>query len=147
MISDTHVQSFDELAVPVKQAMSKVDLIIHAGDITEMAVLDGLRQLAEVKVVAGNCDSFEIKQKLPAQDEFTACGKRMGLIHGFGPPWLISERVRERFTGVNIIIFGHSHKAYNKVVDGCLMFNPGTARESYGILTIDTEIKADIVKF
>ncbi len=146
VISDTHVWRLDDIPSPVLVALAGVDLIVHAGDFIEMAVLDGLRQLGEVKAVHGNMDSAVLKAMLPHSELFEVNGKTVGLMHGWGGPWGIASRVRARFGDVDIVIFGHSHEPYNEVVRGSLMFNPGRARESFGILTIDQEIKGEIIK-
>jgi len=91
-------------------------------------------------------DSGELKKVLPRQDLFTVGGKRVGLIHGWGVPWGLAERVKELFPDVDIIIFGHSHKPANRYIGKTLLFNPGRARDSFGLLTIGEEIKAEILK-
>lgn len=145
VLSDTHVKTSGELPAPLLKALAGVDLIIHAGDFTERAVLDQLKALAEVKAVCGNMDSGEIRRMLPQKDLFVLGGKRIGLTHGWGPPWGIEMWIRKMFTEADLIIFGHSHKACHRYLQGSLMFNPGRARESYGLLTIEDEIKAEIV--
>ena len=146
VISDTHVRKFGDIPAGTLKALSEVDLIIHAGDFTEMDVLEGLRALADVKAVCGNMDSGELGRLLPQKDVFVAGGKRIGLTHGWGGPWGIAGRVRSTFDDVDIIIFGHSHQSCYQLVRGSLVFNPGRGRDSYGLLTIDDEIKAEIVK-
>lgn len=145
VISDTHARDLGGIPAPVLTALAGVDLIVHAGDFTERAVLEGLRTLGEVKAVCGNMDSAELKGMLPRQDLFVARGKRVGLIHGSGAPWGIANRVRNAFQDADIIIFGHSHQACNKFLRGSLLFNPGRARDSFGILEIGDEIKAEIM--
>jgi len=83
---------------------------------------------------------------LPSKELFTVNGKRIGLIHGSGGHWGIAERIRPMFDDVDIIIYGHSHKPYSKVIRGSLLFNPGPARNYYGLLTIEEEVKAEIVR-
>lgn len=146
VISDTHVESLGGIPTPILMKLEEVDLIVHAGDFTEGAVLEELRTLAEVKAVYGNMDSSELKRMLPSKELFTVNGKRIGLIHGSGGPWGIAERIRPMFDDVDIIIYGHSHKPYSKVIRGSLLFNPGPARNYYGLLTIEEEVKAEIVR-
>ena len=146
VISDTHARTLAELPDTLLTAMTEVDLIVHAGDFTEKAVLDGLRNLGEVKVVLGNMDSGELRKVLPGQDLFTLGGKRVGLVHGWGMPWGLAERVKELFPDADIIIFGHSHVPTNRYIGKTLLFNPGRARNSFGLLTIGEEIKAEILK-
>ena len=146
VISDTHVQTIEDIPPAIMKALEKVDLIIHAGDITERAVFEGLRELGEVKAVYGNMDSGELKRMLPDKRIIDVEGKQIGLVHGSGGPWGMEERVRLLFGEVDIIIFGHSHLSFNEYIRGTLMFNPGRARDSFGILTIDKEIKAEILR-
>ncbi len=146
VISDTHAKTFSELPNPILTVLTEVDLIVHAGDFTEKAVLDGLRALGEVKAVYGNMDSGELRKILPPRDFFLVNGKRIGLAHGSGAPWGIVRRVKEMFGDADVIIFGHSHEATNQVIQGCLMFNPGRARDSFGLLTVGEEIKAEILR-
>jgi hypothetical protein len=54
--------------------------------------------------------------------------------------------VRGEFDDVDVIIFGHSHLSCNERIRGALMFNPGRCRESYGLLTIGEETRAEVVK-
>jgi putative phosphoesterase len=146
IISDTHVRTVEEIPMTIKKALANVDLIIHAGDFTEGAVLDGLRTIGKVKAVRGNMDSAELKRILPERMEFEINGRKIGLVHGSGAPWGIAERVRKQFTGVDIVIFGHSHEPCHRYVQGVLLFNPGPARNSYGLMTIDDVVEASVIK-
>ena len=145
VISDTHVRTIDELPAGILKTMTGVDLIVHAGDFTGKAVLDGLKTIGEVKAVAGNMDSGELQKELPQKELFVFGGRKIGLIHGSGGPWGIAGRVRELFNDADIIIYGHSHEACNRHIKGSLMFNPGQARDSFGILTLGDEVKAEII--
>ncbi len=146
VLTDTHVGSMQELPGPMLKALADVDLIVHAGDFTETAVLEGLRVLKEVKAVCGNMDSRAIQLALPRKELFVAAGKKIGLIHGWGIPLGIAGRVRGEFDDVDVIIFGHSHTSCNERIRGALMFNPGRCRESYGLLTIAEDMSAKIVR-
>ena len=147
VIADTHARTIEDIPLPIIDALEKVDLIVHAGDITERAVLEGLREIGEVKAVYGNMDSGELKRMLPDRRTLDIEGKQIGVYHGSGGPWGIAERVRPLFGEVDVIIFGHSHLSCNEYIRGTLMFNPGRARDSFGIVTIEKEIKAEIIKF
>ena len=146
VISDTHARNLDGVPQPVLAALAEVDLIVHAGDFTEKAVLDGLNRLAEVKAVCGNMDSGELRRILPEKERFSFGGKRFGVVHGWGGPRGIADRVGQLFGDVDVIIFGHSHEPYNRYSGGSLLFNPGMARRSYGLLTIDGEVRAEVIE-
>ncbi len=56
----------------------------------------------------------------------------------------VMQPLNEKYLMLPVIIYGHSHQAGSEVVRGALMFNPGAARSSYGILTVDKELKTEI---
>jgi putative phosphoesterase len=145
VISDTHATSFDQLPDQILRTLAEVDLIIHAGDFVARDVLDGLKRLGEVKAVAGNMDSEELKRILPEKETLVIEGKRVGIIHGWGSPYGIDDRVGGMFDDVDIIVYGHSHHAQNEMKKGILFFNPGQAKNSFGILTIGQEASGEII--
>jgi len=147
VLADTHVTGLQQLPAKIVHTISTVDLVIHAGDFTEVGLLEELRQLSAVKAVHGNMDSTELKTALPAKELIDVGKKRIGVTHGWGAPWGIEQRVRKVFSSdrVDIIVYGHSHHPQNKVINGILFFNPGKATGSFGILTIDEDVRAEIV--
>jgi putative phosphoesterase len=145
VISDTHATSLAEVPDRILHAMAGVDLIIHAGDFVAWDVLDGLKQLGEVKAVQGNMDSEELKRLLPEKEILEVEGRRIGIIHGWGSPYGIDNRVGGMFDNVDIIIYGHSHHPQNEVKNGVLFFNPGIAKNSFGILTIGQGVRGEII--
>jgi len=147
VLADTHIHMLEHLPKKIIDALSTVDLVIHAGDFTDVQVLKELKRLREVKAVHGNMDSRELKTVLPVKEIVEIENKRIGVTHGSGAPWGIEERVRKMFESnrVDIIVYGHSHRSQNKVIDGILFFNPGKATDSFGILTIDGEAKGEII--
>ncbi len=146
VVSDTHMHSFEEMPQKLVGALSDVDLIVHAGDFVGSAVLEGLRRLGEVKAVRGNVDSAKLRGLLPEKDTIVVGGKKIGITHGWGGPQGIEERVRGLFDALDVIIYGHSHEARNEEIGGILFFNPGLGRRSVGILTIEKDVKGEIIK-
>lgn len=145
VVADTHLKSFATLQPKMLEVLSGVDLIVHAGDIVAQNVLDGLRNLKEVKAVRGNMDRYELTEMLPEKEVLVLGGKRIGITHGSGSPDGLVERVRKMFDDVDVIIYGHSHMSQNEVIDGILFFNPGDGRRSFGLLTIGEDIKGQII--
>jgi putative phosphoesterase len=147
VLADTHVNKLEYLPKKIIDALSTVDLIIHAGDFTDVQLLKELKRLREVKAVRGNMDSREVKTVLPVKEVVEIENKRIGITHGSGGPWGIEERVRKMFESdrIDIIVYGHSHRPQNKVINGILFFNPGKAADSFGILTIDGGAKGEII--
>ena len=146
VISDTHVHSFGELPQNLLTILAKTDLIIHAGDITTVDVIKGLERLAPVQGVYGNMDLPEVKTVFPEKQIIEVKGKKIGIVHGSGGPWKIEERIKQVFSDVDAIVFGHSHKTFNKVIDGILLFNPGRASKSYGLLEVGEKIEGKIIE-
>ncbi|HIE17466.1 MAG TPA: metallophosphoesterase [Dehalococcoidia bacterium] len=146
VLSDTHIHLAEEIPQKVIAVFSSVDFIVHAGDFVGSAVLEGLKQLGEVKAVHGNVDSMNLKRLLPDKELLTVGNRKIGITHGWGGPEGIEQRVRQLFEDVDIIIYGHSHIAKVERSGGVLFFNPGPGYCSFGILTIDDDIKAEIIR-
>ena len=147
VLADTHVNTLEHLPKKIIDIISTVDLIIHAGDFTDVQVLEELKRLKVVKAVQGNMDSTELKTTLPVKEIVEIESKRIGITHGSGSPWGIEERVKKMFESdrIAIIVFGHSHQSQNTVINNILFFNTGKATDSFGILTIDREAKGEII--
>ncbi|MEE8359357.1 MAG: metallophosphoesterase family protein [Candidatus Omnitrophota bacterium] len=154
VVSDTHMpRTASELPEKLREDFKKVDLILHAGDITSSEVLKTLKEIAPIRAVYGNMDDLELQDSLPVKKIVKAGKFKIGLMHGFGPPFGLIERVGKEFKGVDAIVFGHSHSPINVVKKGVLFFNPGsptdtifTRQSSYGILEINDTIKGEIIK-
>jgi putative phosphoesterase len=147
VLADTHVSRLEYLPKKIIQAISTADLIIHAGDFTDIRLLEELKQLSEVRAVHGNMDSRQLKSVLPMKEIVETEGKRIGITHGSGAPWGIEERVRKVFESdrIDIIVYGHSHRRQNKVVNDILFFNPGEAADSFGIITINGGARGEVI--
>ena len=145
-LSDSHASTTRALPPPLRDALRTANIIVHAGDHTETSLLEELQQMAEVFAVAGNMDSTALKVRLPPRQLFTASGVTIGLVHGSGPPAGIEQRVRALFPeNPDLIIFGHSHVPFQGAVDGVLLLNPGPAKSSYAVVTLDKGIAAELV--
>ncbi|NJM07720.1 metallophosphoesterase family protein, partial [Candidatus Gracilibacteria bacterium] len=73
------------LPAPVFSALAGVDLILHAGDVGELRVLDALSALAPVIAVHGNDETEEAQRELPYQQLISAGGQRLLLTHAHYP--------------------------------------------------------------
>lgn len=151
VLSDTHLY---RQAVPARvlRALQGVDLILHAGDICEMAVLEELEKVAPVRAVVGNMDMDDVREALPEKTVVEAAGFRIGLIHGSGGPQNMTSRVGKEFEEVDAIVFGHTHQAYNREEEGVFFFNPGSPTDkvfapyrSLGILELGSGIAGRII--
>ncbi len=156
VISDTHIPHAAKALPPeVERHFRGVDLILHAGDLERLQVIDDLELIAPVKAVRGNMDIEHDPNAAPDKRIVEVEDCRIGLIHGWGSSRDLRLRVRREFDdSVCCIVFGHSHKPFNEFVSGALMFNPGSATDrrsapnrSLGMLTVDgATIKGEIIR-
>ena len=150
VISDTHIPACSpSLPRPLLDGLKTVDLILHAGDFLTLDILKELEKIAPVYAVSGNMDDYQIKRTLPVKREIKISHFKIGIIHGYGKSSDLHLRMRKEFEDADVIIFGHSHKPFKKIINGVLMFNPGsptdkifTDTNSFGILEFNKKIKA-----
>ena len=148
VLSDTHMSSpADSLPAEIIVTFRQegVGLILHAGDLVDLSLLDVLGEIAEVRAVAGNMDPPDVRARLPIKRVEVVEGVRIGLVHGGGPPQRLGERLLPVFEGddIRVLVHGHSHQPRNEEYRGVLLFNPGcpfagrrAERGTFGLLTI-----------
>jgi putative phosphoesterase len=157
VISDTHIPlRAKDLPEQIMSVFKGMDMVIHAGDLEDPEVLKKLKLVcSNVKAVWGNMDPEEVKRSLPEKLVIKAGKYRIGLMHGYGAPANLVNVLLTAFKddAVDLIIFGHSHCPFNEKRQDILFFNPGSATDkvfspynSYGIIEINDEIKANIVR-
>ena len=132
ILSDTH----GCLRPEVTEGLKGVDRIIHAGDIDNKSVIDGLEAIAPVTVIRGNADK-EWAKDIPESVTLDCLGNKIFVIHNKG-------KIGELPADVSIVIYGHSHKYSLTEKDGMIWFNPGCCGKrragqevSYAILEIN----------
>lgn len=127
-IADTHAPRRWRGCPPaVADALSGADLILHAGDLCTVAVLDELAQYAPVHAVVGNNDRPEVLARgLPETLILDLDGLLVGMIHDAGPAKGRPARLRRRFPEADLVVFGHSHIPLDQTGDGLRIFNPGS---------------------
>jgi uncharacterized protein len=110
LISDTH----GLLRPEAVEALRGSDLIIHAGDVCDAAILDELRRIAPVTAVKGNNDKLHLPE--------TAVVENIWVLHNLG-----ELDLDPRAAGFRAVVSGHSHKPGSFEKDGVLYINPGSA--------------------
>ena len=114
IISDTH----GLLRPQVLEILKTCDCILHGGDVNKPEVLDELRWLGNLYVVRGNNDK-EWAENLSENLRFTIGGVNFFMVHN-------KKNMARNLDGVDVVVFGHSHKYFEKEVDGRLWLNPGS---------------------
>ena len=140
LISDTHIpEAMAELPAQVRQVFAGVDLILHAGDLHCLEVLDWLEEIAPVQAVRGNGDEGSGGRGVVPEDPrlreaqvVTCSGFTLGLVHDVLDPaevpnWSI-ERTMEHYFGrrTDIIVCGHTHVESIRQHSGVWVINPGS---------------------
>jgi len=118
VISDTHGLLRPEAIAALRGS----DLIVHAGDIGRLDLLEQLRDLAPTHAVRGNIDVQPWARKLPDTAVVQAGRQRLFVLHD------ISQLAIDPLSaGYGSVVFGHSHRASAKSREGVLFLNPGSA--------------------
>jgi len=124
VISDTH----GLLRPSVPELLAGVDLIVHAGDVGTLAVLDALREIAPTIAVRGNVDTAPWCTALP-ETEVVRVGEagEAGQIELYVLHDIAQLKFDPKRAGYRAVIYGHSHRASIEERDGVLYLNPGAA--------------------
>lgn len=114
ILSDTH----GLLRPAVLEHLQTADAILHGGDINKQEIVDQLRQYAPVYVVRGNNDKAWAED-IPHHLTVTLGGVTFAMVHN-------RKELPADLTGVDVVVFGHSHKYVQEEKDGVLWLNPGS---------------------
>jgi putative phosphoesterase len=130
IISDTHLpRGQRSLPGACVDRLRAADLIVHAGDLSRLSVLEDLRALGPpVVAVHGNVDDDATRAVLPQTATIDAGGGlSIAILHDAGPAQGRLQRMRRRFPAADAVVFGHSHIPLHEVApDGFQIFNPGS---------------------
>ena len=127
-----------------------IDMLIHLGDVEgEEDIISGMAG-CQCIFIAGNNDFFS---GLDREKEFEIAGKKIWLTHGHNyyvslDLKVIKEEAIAR--GMDIVMFGHTHRPLINIDDEVTIINPGSLsyprqdgrRPSYIIMEIDDKGEA-----
>ncbi len=132
VVADIHFPDRISEIPKVEQFIETADVIFALGDFTSFCVLEYLKKLRKVLyAVSGNMDDKIIKATLPNSIEAVIDGIKIGITHGSGPASGIEKRIKQVFEKeLDAYVFGHSHIATNKIIEGSFFFNPGSISSS-----------------
>ena len=118
IISDTH----GLLRPEVLEILKDCKYILHAGDVNKDEILDVLRSMGNLYVVRGNNDK-DWAENLRTSLSFTIGGVKFFMVHN-------KKDVAWELGDIQVVIFGHTHKYFEKMIDGRLWLNPGSCGRS-----------------
>lgn len=164
VISDSH-DNLQALRETLQRLLEeRVDLVVHLGDIISPFTVKFMKNiLRDIKVVAirGNNDGdvFQVSSLFsqygwvfkPEPSIIEVAGRRVLLVHGYGgvEDTLTLINALAKSLDVDLVLYGHTHKATVDRVEGKIVLNPGevcgylTGRVSYAVVDLET-LRAEI---
>ncbi|MEW9528095.1 metallophosphoesterase family protein [Microbispora sp. NPDC049125] len=142
VLSDTHApRRWKSCPLAVAEHLRHADAILHAGDVCTAGVLTELSGYAPVHAVLGNNDGPDVAAwGAPETLELDLGGLAVAMIHDSGQAAGRTRRMRRRFPGADLVVFGHSHIPMDLTGDGIRVFNPGSPtdrrRQPHGTIGI-----------
>jgi len=139
VLSDTHLIQADKWYKEKAQlCFADADIILHAGDLTSLSVLDVFAGKT-VHAVHGNMCGPKTRNVLPASRIIEVGKFRLALTHGAGYMPNIEDRLYDAFAPVDCIVYGHTHRPVCQRYGPTLMVNPGSFKiaGTYAIITVE----------
>jgi putative phosphoesterase len=136
LISDTH----GLLRPEVLPALAGCRRVLHAGDVGSPDILEALEPIGPVHAVRGNTDRDEWARALPETECVEVAGVTLYMIH------ILEELdLDPAAAGIDVVVYGHTHRPRVEERDGVLFVNPGSCGPrrfdlpvTVGRLTIDS---------
>ncbi|MGY1814581.1 metallophosphoesterase family protein [Blastococcus sp. SYSU D00820] len=146
--ADTHVpKRARDLPHPLWAAIDAADLVVHAGDWVDVALLDAFEHRSRrLLAVYGNNDHGPFRERLPEVARAEVEGVRIAVVHETGDAAGRERRCAARFPDTDVLFFGHSHIPWDTTTaTGLRLLNPGSPtdrrRQPHG--TYITAVLAD----
>jgi putative phosphoesterase len=121
LISDTH----GLLRPSVHKALEGVGLILHAGDVGGLEILEELRIIAPVQAVYGNTDPVG-DPNLENELIVPIGGLTLHVSHGHEVGSPTPQKLLTTYPQ-DVLIYGHTHRQLVTHAEGRLVVNPGAA--------------------
>ena len=104
------------------------DVVLHAGDWVDVALLDRLEGRARRLVgVHGNNDGGPLRTRLPEVARVELAGVRLAVVHETGDAAGREARCSAAYDDVDVLVFGHSHIPWDTTTaSGLRLLNPGS---------------------
>lgn len=155
LIADTHVpKRARDLPDRVWDEVAGADVVLHAGDWVEPALLDALEAKATRLVACwGNNDGAELRQRLSERADATLGGLRFTVVHETGAASGREVRMAKDYPETDVLVFGHSHIPWDTTAEnGMRLLNPGSPTDrrrqpycTFMTATVDAAALTDVV--
>src|SRR6266511_1088940 len=129
LTADTHVpKRAKDLPAALWRAIDAADVVVHAGDWVDVALLDAIEvRAARLIGVVGNNDGPALSARLPEVARAELDGLKLAVVHETGPATGRERRCAHRFGDCDVLVFGHSHIPWDTVApSGLRLLNPGS---------------------
>ena len=129
LLADTHVpRRARDLPDEVWRQVDRADLVVHAGDWVDVALLDALAgRAADLLACWGNNDGPELRARLPEVASRVVDGVRLAVVHETGAAAGREARADAAHPDVDVLVFGHSHIPWDTTTPrGLRLLNPGS---------------------
>ena len=129
LLADTHLpRRAKELPGEVWAAVESSDAVVHAGDWTELPLLEDLESRANHLIGCyGNNDGAGLRARLPLIARAEIEGVRLAVVHETGQKQGREARMAALYPDTDVLVFGHSHIPWDTRADtGLRLLNPGS---------------------
>ncbi len=129
MLADTHVpKRAHDLPALVWDAVEAADVVVHAGDWVDVALLDALEARSRRLLACwGNNDGPDLRARLPEVARAEIGGVRIAVVHETGAAAGREERCAAAYPDTDVLVFGHSHIPWDTTTPtGLRLLNPGS---------------------
>ena len=130
LIADTHVpKRARDLPAAVWDEVARADVVIHAGDWVDVALLDELesRRRAPGGVLGQQRRRRTCGPGCPSAPTSTLAGVRFTVVHETGGAGGRDARMSRLYPDTDVLVFGHSHIPWDTTsATGLRLLNPGS---------------------
>lgn len=129
LMADTHLpKRAKALPAPLWRAVEEADVVVHAGDWVELALVDQLAERSRRLVACyGNNDGPEFEARLPLIAVTRIEDIRLVVVHETGAKEGREVRMDAQFPDTDVLVFGHSHIPWDTTTPGGMrLLNPGS---------------------
>ncbi len=129
LLADTHVpKRARALPEQVLTAIDDADVVVHAGDWTNLGVFEDISSRAKRLIACwGNNDGDDLRTRMPECARVTLDGVRIAVVHETGSAAGREHRMATKYPDTDVLVFGHSHIPWDTETNmGMRLLNPGS---------------------